>query len=150
MWTEPLDLDGLLAEAGRESAKFEPSARAVLGHVHLNVASLAEAERFYGDFLGMAVTQRSYPGALFFAAAGYHHHIGTNVWSGKATPPPNSVGLISYRFQVPESEILYCLSHRAPVVGYKIQDLEEEHRHILQIRDPNGAWLEVQAAQKAI
>jgi hypothetical protein len=24
---------------------------------------------------------RSYPGALFFSAGGYHHHLGTNTWS---------------------------------------------------------------------
>ncbi|PWU21610.1 MAG: hypothetical protein C5B50_01240 [Verrucomicrobia bacterium] len=150
MGTKPLDLQSLLTAVPAEQAIDHPSARTVLGHIHLNVASLAEAERFYAEYLGMAVTQRTYPGALFFAAGGYHHHVGANVWSGKAAPPPNATGLISYRFHVPVSEILYCLSHRAPVVGYKTGDVQEEGKHILQIRDPNGNWLEVQTGRKAL
>jgi catechol 2,3-dioxygenase len=95
--------------------------------------------------------QRSYAGALFFAAGGYHHHIGVNVWAGKTAPPANSVGLVSYRLEVPVAEILYCLSHRAPVLGYETQTkLPEEGNPILQLRDPNGNWLEVQAPKNAV
>ncbi|MGD0813470.1 MAG: hypothetical protein ABSA83_07690 [Verrucomicrobiota bacterium] len=35
------------------------------------MADLAAAERFYSEFLGLAVTQRAYPGALFFAVGGF-------------------------------------------------------------------------------
>src|SRR2546426_7017414 len=112
MVTRALDLDGLLAGAAHESATIEPPARIDIGHIHLHVADLAVAERFYSEYLGLAVTQRSYPGALFFAAGGYHHHIGANVWAGNGVLPANSVGLVSYRIEVPVAEILYCLSHR--------------------------------------
>jgi hypothetical protein len=84
------------------------------------------------------------------ACWGYHHHIGANVWAGHAVPPANSAGLVSYRLEVPVSEILYCLSHRAPLLGYETQmELQEQGNRILQIRDPNGNWLEVQASENA-
>jgi catechol 2,3-dioxygenase len=150
MVTTPLDLDNFLATIPAKTARTDSPALIDLGHIHLQVADLTAAERFYNEFLGLAVTQRSYPGALFFAAGGYHHHIGANVWAGRGVPAANSVGLVSYRLEVPVSEILYCLSHRAPLLGYETQmELQEQDNRILQVRDPNGNWLEVQASENA-
>ena len=150
MVTTPLDLENLLTSIDTESASTDLSTQPDLGHIHLHVEDLARAERFYNEFLGLTVTQRSYPGALFFAAGGYHHHIGANVWAGKTAAPANSVGLISYRLEVPVAEVLYCLRHRAPLLGYEMGlELPEEDNPILQVRDPNGNWLEIQAAQSA-
>jgi catechol 2,3-dioxygenase len=144
MVTRPLELASLArlaAQPGEHASGLE------LGHIHLHVAELSAAERFYHEFLGLAVTQRSYPGALFFAAGGYHHHIAVNTWAGYTPPPANSVGLISYRLEVPCSEILYCLGHRAPLLGYQTRTGSDPGAHpLLQIRDPNGLWLDVQGA----
>ena len=151
MVTTPLDLENLLAATAAKPATTAQLPHADLGHIHLHVKELAAAERFFSEFLGLAVMQGSYPGALFFAAGGYHHHIGVNVWAGKTAPPANSVGLVSYRLEVPVAEILYCLSHRAPVLGYETQTkLQEEGNPILQLRDPNGNWMEVQASRDAV
>ncbi len=147
MTTEPLDLESLLAASKGQPLPPYVSPQTDVGHIHLQVADLAEAERFYHDFLGLAVTQRSYPGALFFSAGGYHHHLAVNTWCGNEPPPARSVGLISYRFEVPESEILYCLGHRAPLAGYEARaESGAKGSELLQIRDPNGHWLEVQHA----
>src|SRR5438552_19112151 len=113
MVTTPLDLDKFLATIPAKRATTGPSPQIDIGHIHLHVANLAAAERFYSEFLGLAVTQRSYVGALFFAAGNYHHHIAVNVWAGKAVPRASSVGLVSYRLEVPVSEILSCLGQRA-------------------------------------
>jgi catechol 2,3-dioxygenase len=150
MVTTPLDLENLLTSIDTKAATTDPSTQPDLGHIHLHVDDLLRAERFYNEFLGLAVTQRSYPGALFFAAGGYHHHIGANVWAGKTAAPANGVGLISYRLEVPVAEVLYCLRHRAPLLGYETRmELSEEGDPILQVRDPNGNWLEVQASPSA-
>ncbi|MGH7967285.1 MAG: VOC family protein, partial [Limisphaerales bacterium] len=147
MTTMPLDIEDLLKAAPPEPAGGERSPRMEIGHIHLHVADLAQAERFYSEFLGLAVTQRSYPGALFLAAGGYHHHIAVNTWGSRTAPPPNSVGLVSYRIEVPVAEILYCLGHRAPLLGYETRtESQEQGGQVLKIRDPNGAWLEVQAS----
>ena len=150
MVTTPLDLNNLLDTVTASPATPQLPAQPELGHIHLNVAELAAAERFYAEFLGLAVTQRTYPGALFFASGGYHHHIGVNVWAGKTVPPTNSVGLVAYRVEVPVAEILYCLRHRAPLLGYETRmEFQEQGSPILQIRDVNGNWLELQASPNA-
>jgi catechol 2,3-dioxygenase len=145
MTTEPLDVDELLASTGDLSPQAYLPPQTDLGHVHLHVSDLAAAERFYHEFLGLAVTQRSYPGALFLSAGGYHHHLAVNTWAGDQPPPANSIGLISYRLEVPEAEILYCLRNRAPLAGYETRTaVGENGSELLQILDPNGHWLEVQ------
>lgn len=48
---------------------------------------LAAAEAFFNGKLGMEVTLRTYPGALFFAWDGYHHHVGANTWAGRRKAP---------------------------------------------------------------
>ena len=44
-------------------------------------------QKFYMDELGLAVRQDSYPGAVFLAADGYHHHIAINTWGQPARRP---------------------------------------------------------------
>jgi catechol 2,3-dioxygenase len=58
-----------------------------IGHVHLKVADLDRALKFYRDLLGFEITQRYGTGAVFLSAGGYHHHIGLNTWYSKDAPP---------------------------------------------------------------
>lgn len=83
METHPLDLDFLLAELGHGKVTWnglDPETR--MGHVHLQVADLYEAEQFYRQILGFEVTARYGSGAVFLSAGGYHHHLGLNNWAG--------------------------------------------------------------------
>ncbi len=77
MATQPLDTEGLLAEADAAWAGAPDGTR--VGHVHLRVGDVAEAVRFYGDRLGMDLTAAR-PGAAFLSTGGYHHHIAVNAW----------------------------------------------------------------------
>lgn len=99
--TEPLDLDGLLIAAPGPAHGLPPQTS--VGHVHLRVSTLEVGEAFYADRLGFDVVTRAYPGALFLAAGGYHHHLGLNVWGGghAAPPPEGSLGLVSFDVIVP-------------------------------------------------
>lgn len=81
MRSDPLDLNVLIQTAGPEPWQGFPDA-AIIGHVHLQVGALPEAEDFYAGTLSLPVTCR-YPGATFFGANGYHHHIATNIWNSK-------------------------------------------------------------------
>jgi catechol 2,3-dioxygenase len=85
MVTEPLDVDDLVAAAAGEPWTGAP-AGTVVGHMHLHVSSLPEASAFYHQGLGLDETVWSYPGALFLAAGGYHHHLGVNTWAQGAAP----------------------------------------------------------------
>ncbi len=151
MTTAALDLDDLLSTAEDAGGEAGAPAGTDLGHIHLQVADLAQAERFYHDYLGLAVMQRSYPGALFLAAGGYHHHLAVNTWAGGAAAPPNSAGVASYRLEVPEPEVLYCLRNRAPLAGYETRtEPSGPDAGVLQIRDPNGQWLQIQSSKAAV
>lgn len=77
MATEALDMAGLLREP--EIAWDARAAR--LGHVHLRVSALEDSREFYRGF-GFAVTCE-YPGAVFLATGGYHHHVAVNVWQSR-------------------------------------------------------------------
>jgi len=101
MATEPLDLNAVAGEPGAERpwSALEPDTR--IGHVHLHVPDLQRAEALYCDEIGFTPTLRRYPGALFVAAGGYHHHVGLNVWAGAGAPPPpeNAVGLRGFTIE---------------------------------------------------
>ena len=105
MTTEPLDVPGLTL-AAQGPAKRLPSGT-VVGHIHLRVRSLERAEAFYGKKLGFDVMSRSFPGALFVSAGGYHHHVGLNVWGGEGAhvPPFGSLGLVSFELVVPSPDV---------------------------------------------
>jgi catechol 2,3-dioxygenase len=66
-----------------------------IGHVHLKVADLERALRFYCELLGLQVMQRMGNSAAFLSAGGYHHHIGLNTWEslGGSPPAPGTTGL---------------------------------------------------------
>jgi catechol 2,3-dioxygenase len=80
MKTNHLNLKQLLKEAEDEIAWRMP-AGTVIGHVHLHVSDLNKSSNFYSEILGLHHTC-SYPGANFFAADSYHHHIAINSWLG--------------------------------------------------------------------
>lgn len=104
MTTEPLDLEGLLMAAPTPARSLPQGT--VVGHIHLRVASLAEAEAFYVGRMGFSVVTRAYPGALFVAAGGYHHHVGLNVWGGEGAdrPPEDALGLASFEVLIPDAD----------------------------------------------
>ena len=115
MSTLPLDLDDLIGEL-RVASELQANAPSgtTIGHVHLQVPDLAEAEAFYHGVLGFDVMVRGYPGALFVSAGGYHHHIGLNTWhsAGAAPAPSGSVGLRSFAVDLPDDRELAAVLAR--------------------------------------
>ncbi len=100
MATEPLDLRALAAAAGARAWDGAPVGT-TLGHLHLHVGDLAEARRFYQGALGFDLMVWSYPGALFFAAGGYHHHLGTNTWARGGAATDAHARLLDWELIVP-------------------------------------------------
>jgi catechol 2,3-dioxygenase len=86
MYTRALDLDDLLATVTGEPPPPHAGPGLRLGHMHLHVGDLDAARSFYAGALGLEVMTR-YPGALFLAADGYHHHLGVNTWRGEGVGP---------------------------------------------------------------
>jgi catechol 2,3-dioxygenase len=130
MATLPLDLDSVMAELDEERPTAEG---ARIGHVHLQVAAIPPIEAFYETGLGLDVTTRRYPGALFLSAGGYHHHVGTNTWASAGAPPPptGSRGLRRYTVVVPDDAELARVVHR---LGGAAEQVDGG----LEVVDPSG------------
>jgi catechol 2,3-dioxygenase len=141
--TRPLDLASLLAAVGGGPIPAGTPMQTDIGHINLHVADLIEAEEFFHNFLGLEVMARVGDSATFLATGGYHHHVAVNTWAGKTPAPQNAVGLISYRLEVPDGQILAELLKRADLFGYEAR----MDGDILQVRDPNGCWLELTAGE---
>jgi len=95
MFTESLSVDRFLQEGMSEAPPVLESPP-IIGHVHLSVGDLADAEAFFVGELGLTVTQNTVPGALFFAKGEYHHHFAANTWARARMSPtgPKQTGLI--------------------------------------------------------
>ena len=149
MTSDPLDIRGLLGEAADGGAAWVGiHPETVIGHIHLKVADLDSTEHFYHGLLGFDVTQRDYPGARFFAAGGYHHHLGTNIWESRrgAPPPANSTGLLTYFIAVPDGGALEAVRARLLAAGTPVEiqaDARSEAGPAL--RDPSSILLKLGA-----
>ena len=135
MGADPLDAEAILAEdSGRDGRGLAPET--VMGHVHLHVARLADAERFYVDVLGFDVMQRYGPSALFVSAGGYHHHIGLNTWAGVGAPPPppGAIGLRHFAVTLPSEAARAAVADRVRAAGIPLETPDGG----LLVRDPAG------------
>lgn len=133
MGADPLDFDGLMAEQGSGGGAGLALAT-VIGHVHLHVARLEDAHRFYVEVLGFELMQRYGPSALFVAAGGYHHHIGLNTWAGVGAPPPppGAIGLERFDVVLPNEAAVAAVASRLEAAGISGTRVD---RGIL-VRDP--------------
>jgi catechol 2,3-dioxygenase len=144
MSTLPLDVDGLLAELREDEPDSAMPDGTRVGHVHLNVADLDAAERFYSGLLGFDVTVRGYPGALFLSTGGYHHHVGVNTWAGPGAPAPaaGSRGLEWFELSVDDAPGLAELERRLGDAGAPIERRPES----LLTHDPSENGLLLRSA----
>lgn len=135
--TLPLDVESLLGELDDpRSAPFDGlPAATVMGHVHLKVADVAQTVAFYRDVLGFALMAQMGTRAAFFAAGGYHHHLGANTWTSRgAAPAPAELAALRHATLVlPDAAERGRVLARADVAGR----VEESPDGPL-VRDPSG------------
>jgi len=136
MATDPLDIEGILSEGEGDPRPWKglpPGTH--MGHIHLQVGDLRQAEEFYHGVLGFDVTARM-PGALFVSAGGYHHHIGMNTWQsrGAGPAPETGAGLGSFVIAMPDREALAQV--RARLDGNNIP--VDGQVDSIQVADPFG------------
>jgi len=100
---DPIDLEEMFSHLKPDDRLDEPMpAGTKMGHIHLHVADVDEALRFYVDLVGFDVMGQM-PGVGFISAGGYHHHLGLNEWAGHgARPAPaGAAGLRRFTIELP-------------------------------------------------
>jgi len=100
---DPIDMEELFSHLGEDDRLDLPMPDATkMGHVHLHVADVDDALRFYHDLVGFDVMGHV-PGVGFISAGGYHHHLGLNEWAGHgARPAPaGTAGLRRFTVELP-------------------------------------------------
>jgi catechol 2,3-dioxygenase len=132
------------ANGAETSPPVHPGTR--IGHVHLKVANLDRALRFYCGVLGFALTQRYGSQAAFVSAGGYHHHIGLNTWEsqGGTRPAPGTTGLYHVAILYPERAALAdalkrLIAANVPLTGASDHGVSEA----LYLDDPDGNGVEL-------
>jgi len=123
---------------------IDPKTR--IGHVHLTVADVDRALRFYRDVLGFEVTTRYGRDAVFLSAGGYHHHIGLNAWAGPKAPPPpaGSTGLYHFAILFPDRAALAAAVRRVIDNGIVLEGAADHGvSEAIYLRDPDGNGVEL-------
>src|SRR6187431_2835118 len=129
---------------GEPTRPIDPGVR--IGHVHLKVADLERALRFYCGVLGFELTQRYGTAAAFVAAGGYHHHIGLNTWEslGGSPPPPGTTGLYHVAILYPTRAQLADALRRLVDAGIQLDGASDHGvSEALYLRDPDGNGVEL-------
>src|SRR5579862_2420082 len=117
---------------------IDPQVR--IGHVHLKVADLERALKFYCDILGFELQQRFGSQAAFISAGSYHHHIGLNTWesAGGSPPPRGSTGLYHLAILYPTRASLADALRRVLAAGIELDGASDHGiSQALYLRDPD-------------
>ena len=117
-----------------------------IGHVHLKVADLDRALKFYCGVLGFELMQRFGTQAAFISAGGYHHHIGLNTWesAGGSPPPPGATGLYHLAILYPTRAPLADALRRVLAAGIELEGASDHGvSEAIYLRDPDNNGVEL-------
>jgi catechol 2,3-dioxygenase len=121
-------------------------AGARIGHVHLKVADLDRAIRFYRDLLGFDLITQMGDSAAFLSTGGYHHHLGLNTWesAGGSPPAPGTTGLYHFAINYPERRDLAVAVKRLLDGGWSIDGASDHGTHeAVYLHDPDFNGIEL-------
>ncbi|UXS00548.1 VOC family protein [Agrobacterium tumefaciens] len=141
MATLGLNLQELYNSAPKTAWEGAPDGTAI-GHIHLQVGNIPQADEFYQDVLGLKIMAR-YPGASFFGSGAYHHHVAANIWNsrGAQARKVNMTGLSGYSLKFNEKESL----DKAIAALDRLEIATERQSDGIAIRDPWGIGLKLSA-----
>jgi catechol 2,3-dioxygenase len=119
MATDPLDIDGLLTLTNSRVPNYAGAPEGLrIGHMHLRVGDLEQADRFYGGVIGFDPTRKR-TGAAFLSSGRYHHHLGINVWqsAGAGRRDDATTGLAWFSLEIAAPELLEAQEQRLRQAG---------------------------------
>lgn len=142
MATLGLDLQGIY-DAAPKTPWNGMDERSAIGHMHLQVGNIPEADRFYEGVLGLK-KMAVYPGASFFGAGTYHHHIAANIWNsrGASARTGDMTGLSDYSLTFNDKSALDTALSTLDSLEIPVTRTAEGHA----LKDPWGIGLTLSAA----
>ena len=106
-----------------------------IGHVHLSVGSIEQAQDFYVNALGFDVTMNWGGSALFVSAGGYHHHMAMNIWKSRGAGfRQPTLGLRDVAIRLPDLDSLGAAEDRLKAAKVQIRHDGE----VIRLDDPWG------------
>jgi len=127
MASDELNIPDLLSLTNTRVADYAKAPDGLrVGHMHLRVGDLAEAERFYHGTVGLDPTRRR-NGAAFLSSGRYHHHLGMNVWQsqGAGQRDDATTGLAWFSLVTEKQELLAAQEERLRKGGAKLTALAD-------------------------
>ena len=86
-----------------------------------DVGDIDQASSFYHAALGLDKIVWNYPGALFMAAGGYHHHVGVNTWAAGSSPATDDdARLVEWELMVPSDSAVQGAAASIANAGFTI------------------------------
>jgi len=136
MATDQLDIDGLLALTDTRTTNYAKAPDDLrIGHMHLRVGDLAQANGFYRAAIGFDPT-RERQGAAFLSSGRYHHHLGLNVWqsAGAGRRDDKATGLAWFSLEIEKPDLFDAQEKRLRKAGSDIVTLTNG----IEVSDPWG------------
>lgn len=125
MATDELDIPDLLSLTNPRVPHYAGAPEGLrIGHMHLRVGDLAQAESFYHGTIGLDPTRKR-SGAAFLSSGRYHHHLGINVWQsqGAGQRDDQMTGLAWFSLVTEKPDILAAQEERLRKGGAQLTTL---------------------------
>ena len=143
---EPVDLPSMLDELQRGEPLDVPlPAGTRIGHIHVHVADLDDAMRFYSDVLGFQRQMLSRSFRMGDVTVDFPPHIiAWNTWAGEGAkqPPPDSAGLRWFTVNVPTAAALAEMRSRLEAAGAPLTEIDGG----IETQDPSGNRMRIGVA----
>jgi len=143
---EHLDVESVLAHADGRDASLPMPIGTRVGHLHLHVADLDDAQGFYADVLGLTrnVAAPRIGFADLSAGGTFPHRLAVNTWQRPGTPPsPGTAGMRHYVTEWPSLNALHAAIARLEAGGHVVGHEPDG----VMVRDPAGNRLLLTAAR---
>src|SRR4051794_28770608 len=114
MGTDQLDIDDLVSLTNTRVSDYARAPEGMrIGHMHLRVGDLTEANGFYRAGIGFDPT-RERQGAAFLSSGRYHHHLGLNVWqsAGAGRRDDAATGLAWFSLEIEKPDLFASQQER--------------------------------------
>lgn len=142
MDTLALNVDDLMQTLTPENSAWDGlPAGTIMGHIHLHVAGVPQAETFYNSVLGMDVLF-SMGSATFMSYDGYHHHVGANIWGGRQIRTGNELGLEKYDLHIHDAHRLQTILGQLDANGIDLTQIDDGYR----VQDPSNNQIVIRSA----